>query len=138
MCLAFLFCLFHSRISIFSGPSDITLKDEPTTKGNHPKVHSLGGVYDVSDAKVVQAIIIGAGPAGILAALRLHEHNHISPTIYEIRSEPSTLGGAIGIPSNGLRLLHRLGLWDAVQGRGAETSCKRSLHETSVLCLCTT
>ncbi|KAF3384116.1 hypothetical protein DPV78_012837 [Talaromyces pinophilus] len=66
--------------------------------------------------------IFGAGPAGVLAALRLQQFNHISPVIYEIRAEPTTLGGAIGIPSNGLRLLHRLGLWDALRARGAETS----------------
>lgn len=40
------------------------------------------------------------------------------------------LGGAIGIPSNGLRLLNRLGLYDAMRTRGAQT---RSviLHSTN-------
>ena len=57
-----------------------------------------------------------------MAALHLSGNNRISPTVYEIRSEPTTIGGAIGIPSNGLRLLHRLGLYDAVRARGAETS----------------
>ncbi|KAH8702508.1 FAD binding domain protein [Talaromyces proteolyticus] len=73
-------------------------------------------------SQVRKAVIIGAGPAGILAALRLQQFNHISPIIYEIRPEPTTLGGAIGIPSNGLRLLYKLGLWDALRDRGAETS----------------
>ena len=42
--------------------------------------------------------------------------------IYELREEPMTLlGGAIGIPSNGLRLLSRLGLYDAMASRGAQT-----------------
>lgn len=42
--------------------------------------------------------------------------------MYEIRSEPTTLGGAIGIPSNGLRLLDRLGLYESILARGAETT----------------
>ncbi|KAH8695661.1 FAD binding domain protein [Talaromyces proteolyticus] len=73
-------------------------------------------------AHIQKVIIIGAGPAGLLAALRLHKHNDIVPVVYEIRPEPSTLGGAIGIPSNGSRLLHRLGLYEACCSRGAETS----------------
>ena len=56
------------------------------------------------------------------AALRLRKINHIRPVIYELREEPMTLlGGAIGIPSNGLRLLSRLGLYDAMASRGAQT-----------------
>ena len=65
--------------------------------------------------------IIGAGPAGLLAALRLKLSNNITPVIYEIRDVPTTLGGAIAIPSNGLRLLHRLGVYDKLLARGALT-----------------
>lgn len=66
-------------------------------------------------------IIIGAGPAGLAAALRLKQQNDISSTIYEIRSIPSTLGGAIGIPCNGVRLLDRLGVYQALVGRATMT-----------------
>ncbi|ETS80717.1 hypothetical protein PFICI_08246 [Pestalotiopsis fici W106-1] len=71
---------------------------------------------------VKKAIIIGGGPAGLLAALRLQRSNGIHPVVYEIRSETTTLGGAIGIPSNGLRLLDRLGLYHKLAARGALTS----------------
>ncbi|QKX53738.1 uncharacterized protein TRUGW13939_00818 [Talaromyces rugulosus] len=89
-------------------------------KVNTPQYTLPGGIYLIQS--IIQVVIIGAGPAGILAALRLQRFNHISPIIYEVRSEPTTLGGAVGIPSNGLRLLFRLGLWDALRERGAETS----------------
>lgn len=46
----------------------------------------------------------------------------MSPVVYELRQEPMTLlGGALGIPSNGLRLLDRLGLYNAMALRGAQT-----------------
>jgi 2-polyprenyl-6-methoxyphenol hydroxylase-like FAD-dependent oxidoreductase len=65
-----------------------------------------------------QAIIIGAGPAGLAAALRLHQQTDIKCTVYELRSEPTTLGGAVGIQPNGLRLLSRLGVYEKVLARG--------------------
>ncbi|KAK1670999.1 hypothetical protein BDP55DRAFT_732614 [Colletotrichum godetiae] len=71
--------------------------------------------------EIRKIIIIGGGPAGILAALRLKKCNGITPIVYEIRRQPTTLGGAIGIPSNGLRLLDRLGLYNDVAARGALT-----------------
>ena len=67
-------------------------------------------------------LIIGAGPAGIVAALRLQKNNNITPVVYEIRTEPTTLGGALGIPSNGSRLLERLGLWEELLARGSTGS----------------
>ncbi|KAJ5697562.1 hypothetical protein N7488_011246 [Penicillium malachiteum] len=65
-----------------------------------------------------KAIIIGAGPAGLATALRLQQKTNIQCTVYELRPEPTTLGGAIGIQPNGLRLLDRLGVYDAMCGRG--------------------
>lgn len=61
---------------------------------------------------------MGARPAGLAAALRLHQQTDITCTFYELRPEPTTLGGAIGILSSGLRLLHRLGVYDKGVGRG--------------------
>ncbi|PVI00667.1 FAD binding domain protein [Periconia macrospinosa] len=45
---------------------------------------------------IKKVIIIGAGPAGLAAALRFCQSHHTcSCVIYEIRQEPTTLGGAI-------------------------------------------
>ncbi|KAH6723458.1 FAD binding domain protein [Leptodontidium sp. 2 PMI_412] len=78
-------------------------------------------------AIISKVIIIGGGPAGIAAALQLQQANNIKPTIYETRFEPTTLGGALGIPSNGSRLLERLGLWDELLARGS-TGSELSIH----------
>ncbi|GLA17399.1 hypothetical protein AnigIFM63309_007254 [Aspergillus niger] len=67
---------------------------------------------------IKKAIIIGAGPAGLAAALQLHRNNNIAITVYELRPEPTTLGGAIGLFPNGMRLVHRLGLHEEVVARG--------------------
>lgn len=42
--------------------------------------------------------------------------------MYELRPVPTTLGGAIGIPSNGLRLFDRLGLYKTLSTKGSESS----------------
>ncbi|KAH8886551.1 FAD/NAD(P)-binding domain-containing protein [Thozetella sp. PMI_491] len=70
---------------------------------------------------IQKVIIIGGGPAGLLAALRLQQAHRITPVIYEIRPQPTTLGGSVGIPPNGLRLLSRLGLYESILAKGAET-----------------
>ncbi|PMD30644.1 FAD binding domain protein [Hyaloscypha variabilis F] len=72
--------------------------------------------------KINKVLIIGAGPAGVSAALHLQQSNNISPVLYEIRPEPTTLGGAIGIPSNGSRLLDRLGLYEELLTRASSGS----------------
>ncbi|KAL4953209.1 hypothetical protein BDW69DRAFT_9367 [Aspergillus filifer] len=71
-----------------------------------------------------KAIIVGAGPAGLSLALRLHRTTDIRCTVYELRPEPTTLGGAIGIPSNGLRLFDRLGggIYQSLLARGSSRS----------------
>ncbi|KAI8712262.1 hypothetical protein NCS52_01323900 [Fusarium sp. LHS14.1] len=74
-----------------------------------------------------QAIIIGGGPAGLATALRLQQKTNIICTVYEIRTEPTTLGGAIGIPPNGLRLLDRLGVCDELHKYGSD-HCSFSMH----------
>jgi len=69
-----------------------------------------------------QAIIIGGGPAGFAAALQLCRQNKFTCAVYELRSCPSTLGGALGVPCNGSRLLARLGVYESLLARGAVTS----------------
>ncbi|KAG5750364.1 hypothetical protein H9Q72_008409 [Fusarium xylarioides] len=69
-----------------------------------------------------QAIIIGGGPAGLVTALRLQQQLNVDCTIYELRPGPSTLGSAIGIMPNGLRLLDRLGVYSELKERGSSHS----------------
>ena len=56
--------------------------------------------------------MIGAGPAGLAAALALRRFTSIQPFVYELRSEPSTMGGAINMTPNGVSLLEHLGIKD--------------------------
>ncbi|KAH8697792.1 hypothetical protein BGW36DRAFT_407740 [Talaromyces proteolyticus] len=79
---------------------------------------------------VKKAIIIGAGPAGLAAALRLQKSHNISSVIYELRPTPTTIGGSIGIPSNGLRLLDRLGVYKPLT-QIANTDERFILHSTT-------
>ncbi|KAF8847336.1 FAD binding domain protein [Acephala macrosclerotiorum] len=78
-------------------------------------------------SKVNKVLIIGAGPAGLSAALHLYQSNNISPTLYDIHPGPTPLGGALGIPSNGSRLLQRLGLHEDLLAR-ASTGSELIVH----------
>ncbi|KAF2182983.1 FAD/NAD(P)-binding domain-containing protein [Zopfia rhizophila CBS 207.26] len=66
------------------------------------------------------AIIIGGGIAGVACALALIKHNHISCSIFEIRSEPSTIGGAVNLTPNALRYLEHLGVLSRLKPEGCE------------------
>lgn len=63
------------------------------------------------------AIIIGGGIAGPAAAIALQEIG-ISCTIYELRQEPATIGGAIGISPNAVRVLDHWGLFEKIANTG--------------------
>lgn len=63
-------------------------------------------------------IVVGGGPCGLIAAVRLKKDHGIDVAVYEIRPEPATAGGAISIPPNGLRLFNRLGLYERLAARG--------------------
>jgi salicylate hydroxylase len=74
----------------------------------------------------MKIIIVGAGIAGTAAALSLTKWMQPPPsiTIVEIRPEPSTMGGAIGLTPNALRALDALGVLTRIrkQAMGIEVN----------------
>jgi salicylate hydroxylase len=63
------------------------------------------------------AIIIGGGIAGPAAAIALQEIG-IACTIYELRPAPATIGGAIGLSPNAMRVLDHWGLYETIAETG--------------------
>jgi len=68
-----------------------------------------------------QILILGGGVAGLTTALALTKFASASLcptiTIFEIRSEPGTVGGAINLTPNALRLLDYLGVLPIIKQR---------------------
>lgn len=61
--------------------------------------------------------IIGTGFAGLALALALHQQQ-ITCTLYESRSGPLNLGGAVMLSPNALKVLSALGVYDRLQSKG--------------------
>lgn len=61
--------------------------------------------------------IIGAGLSGLTLALSLHQQG-IQCIVYESRSAPLNIGGAVMLSPNALRVLHALGIYDSIKNKG--------------------
>jgi FAD-dependent urate hydroxylase len=66
-----------------------------------------------------RVLIIGAGPGGLSAAIALQRVG-IKATVFERASKLGTVGGGLGVQSNALRALQRLGLGDELIAAGSE------------------
>ena len=58
--------------------------------------------------------IVGAGIAGLTAAIALQEHPGIDIQIYERTSELREIGASIALGPNGMRTLDKLGIANAL------------------------
>ena len=65
----------------------------------------------------MSVIIIGAGLAGLTLALALHKES-IPVTVYESRSAPLNIGGAVMLSPNALKILDALGLYSTIKTKG--------------------
>ncbi|KAF1919999.1 hypothetical protein BDU57DRAFT_560749, partial [Ampelomyces quisqualis] len=73
-------------------------------------------------------LILGGGIAGLTTALSLTKFAPSSSpppniTIYEIRPEPATIGGAVNLTPNALRLLSHLGALDEIRAKNYGAEC---------------
>ncbi|KAL5117229.1 hypothetical protein ACEQ8H_004918 [Pleosporales sp. CAS-2024a] len=73
----------------------------------------------------LEVLILGAGIAGLTTALSLTKF--ISPppniTLFELRPEPATIGGAVNLTPNALRLLSHLGALDEIRAKQYGAEC---------------
>jgi salicylate hydroxylase len=71
-------------------------------------------------SSVAEVVILGGGICGLAAALALTEYVSPSPhiSIFELRPEPATIGGAINLTPNALRYLDHLGALDVIKQKG--------------------
>ncbi|KAI0469957.1 FAD/NAD(P)-binding domain-containing protein [Xylariaceae sp. FL0804] len=62
----------------------------------------------------LQIAVVGAGIAGLAAAIALQDHSGIDIQIYERATELQEVGASIALGPNGMRTLERLGAHDAL------------------------
>jgi 2-polyprenyl-6-methoxyphenol hydroxylase-like FAD-dependent oxidoreductase len=63
--------------------------------------------------------IVGGGLAGLALALALHQFR-MKSTVYEARARPLNIGGAVMLSPNALKILDKLGVYEAVKREGYE------------------
>src|SRR5690349_16171765 len=68
-------------------------------------------------AHVERILIVGGGIAGLTLATALH-HQGFKPELIERSSTWQATGGGIAVQPNGMRVLHALGLGEAVERAG--------------------
>lgn len=68
----------------------------------------------MADSSPLQIAIIGAGIAGLGAAIALKNHPGVDVQIYERATELRQIGASIALGPNGMRTLERLGVQDAL------------------------
>ncbi|KAI1097256.1 salicylate 1-monooxygenase [Jackrogersella minutella] len=68
----------------------------------------------MSDSSKLQIAIIGAGIAGLGAAIALKHHPAIDVQVYEKAAELKEIGASIALGPNGMRTLERLGVTNAL------------------------
>jgi salicylate hydroxylase len=77
--------------------------------------------------KPMDIIILGGGIAGLTTALSLTKFAPTSSppniTIFEIRPEPATIGGAVNLTPNALRLLSHLGALGEIRAKSYGAEC---------------
>jgi salicylate hydroxylase len=62
----------------------------------------------------LEVAVVGAGIAGLTAAIALQKHPQIKVTLYDKATELKEIGASIALGPNGLRTLQRLGLDDVI------------------------
>lgn len=68
----------------------------------------------MTETSKIQVAIVGAGIAGLGAAIALKDHPGIDVQIYERASELREIGASIALGPNGMRTLDRLGVDNAL------------------------
>lgn len=68
----------------------------------------------MAESKTLQIAIIGAGIAGLGAAIALKHHPGIDVQLYERTAELREIGASIALGPNGMKTLDRLGVHNAL------------------------
>lgn len=68
----------------------------------------------MTDSSQLQIAVVGAGIAGLGAAIALKKHPGVDVQIYERATELREIGASIALGPNGMRSLDRLGIQDAL------------------------
>ncbi len=69
---------------------------------------------DMAPIPSLQIAVMGAGIAGLSAAVALKDHPAVDVQIYERAARLQEIGASIALGPNGMRTLERLGLHDAL------------------------